>query len=119
ERFITPELKEQEALILEAEEKLTELEYELFVDIRLQVAGQIRRLQMVARLIAQLDVLATMARVSQEHQLVRPVFGDRSELSITDGRHPVVEKVLDRETPFIPNDTRIDREENRVLLVTG
>ncbi|RKD24308.1 DNA mismatch repair protein MutS [Ammoniphilus oxalaticus] len=119
ERFITPELKEQEGLILEAEEKLTELEYNLFIEIRSQVASHVRRLQSLAHRIAQLDVLASLAEVAQERQLVRPAFSARSELVIVEGRHPVVEKVLDRDTPFIPNDTVMDGEENRLLLVTG
>ena len=119
ERFITPELKEQEALILEAEDKLTELEYQLFVELRVQIASQIRRLQKLSNLIAQFDVVASLAQIAREHQLVRPTLNDRSDLFILEGRHPVVEKVLDRDTPFIPNDTEIDGKDNRLLLVTG
>jgi DNA mismatch repair protein MutS len=118
ERYVTPELKEQEVLILEAEEQLTDLEYQVFTDIREQVAAEVDRLQRVARQIAALDVLSTLAQVAQENRLVRPEITTGSSLRIKEGRHPVVERVL-KEQHFIANDTVMDEEENRLLLITG
>ncbi|RXT15199.1 DNA mismatch repair protein MutS [Ammoniphilus sp. CFH 90114] len=118
ERFVTPELKEKEALILEAEEKLTELEYQIFVDIRNQVAVEIARLQALAREVASLDVLSSLAEVAQEHRLVRPRIADQSSIAIVEGRHPVVERVLETES-FIANDTMLNDEDQRMLLITG
>jgi DNA mismatch repair protein MutS len=118
ERFITPELKEQEALILEAEEKLVELEYQLFTDIRSQIAEQIERLQKLAKQVAALDVLAAWGEVAQENRLVRPMIEDDASIVIKEGRHPVVERALES-SPFIANDTFLNDRENRMLLITG
>lgn len=118
ERYSTPELKEKEALILEAEEKSKNLEYELFVDVRNQVKKQIERLQNLAKVIAKIDVLQSFATVSEEYNYVRPSFSlDSQDVSIVKGRHPVVEKVMG-EQAYVPNDvTLID--ETAVLLITG
>ncbi len=118
ERFVTPELKEQEALILEAEEKLTELEYQLFLDIRTQVAQETVRLQELAKQVSSLDVLCSFAQIAQEYRLVRPRFSDDSTIAIREGRHPVVERVLKNES-FIANDTLLDHTDQRILLITG
>ncbi|NNV04937.1 DNA mismatch repair protein MutS [Geobacillus sp. C56-T2] len=117
ERFITPELKEKEALILEAEEKSIELEYELFVAIREQAKQYIPRLQTLAKAIAELDVLQSFAAVSDERRYVRPQFSTERVLAIQGGRHPVVEKVLGTQT-YVPNDCYMDRE-REMLLITG
>jgi DNA mismatch repair protein MutS len=118
ERFITPELKEKEALILEAEEKLVELEHELFSQIRNQLVLEVGRIQKLAKEIAAIDVLGALAVVAKEQNLVRPIFAADSEICIKAGRHPVVEKVLDQ-YQFIPNDTLLDTEKNRLMLITG
>jgi DNA mismatch repair protein MutS len=117
ERFITQELKEKEALILEAEEKSVELEYQLFVEIREQVKQFIPRLQKLAKIISQLDVLQCFATVSEERHYVKPHFSENRELFIKDGRHPVVEKVLSSQT-YVPNDCYMN-EEREMLLITG
>jgi DNA mismatch repair protein MutS len=117
ERFVTPELKEKEALILEAEEKIVELEYEIFVDIREQVKTYIPRLQSLAKIISELDVLQCFATVSEERRYCRPSFSNNRELYIKDGRHPVVEKVMDAQE-YVPNDC-VMNEERELLLITG
>ncbi|MBO8170919.1 MAG: DNA mismatch repair protein MutS [Bacillaceae bacterium] len=120
ERFVTPELKEKESLILEAEEKSVELEYQLFVELRDQIAEQIERIQQLAKQIAELDVLQSLATVSQENGFVRPQMRDASSgtYQIVEGRHPVVEAVL-RDESFVPNDVRLHRDEEQILLITG
>jgi len=116
ERFITPELKEKEALILEAEEKSVELEYDLFVNIRNQVKQYIERLQLLAKKISELDVLQCFAVISEERHYTRPSFSE-NELFIKDGRHPVVEKVMDSQE-YVPNDCYM-RDGRNILLITG
>ncbi|GAB7388342.1 DNA mismatch repair protein MutS [Bacillaceae bacterium] len=117
ERFVTRELKEKEALILEAEEKMVDLEYELFVEIRSKVAAEIPRLQSLANLLATLDVYQSFATVSAQRRFVRPEISETSRLRIEEGRHPVVEAVLDR--PFVANDASLDCHERQILLITG
>ncbi|KRK39715.1 DNA mismatch repair protein MutS [Levilactobacillus parabrevis ATCC 53295] len=117
ERFSTPELKEKEHLILEAEEKSTALEYKLFVDLREQVKKAITRLQKLAATIASLDVLQSFAVVSEDYHFVKPTLIAGHDLEITQGRHPVVEKVLGRQS-YVPNDVSMDDQTN-VLLITG
>lgn len=116
ERFVTPELKEKEALILEAEEKSVELEYNLFVDIRNQVKQFIDRLQLLAKKISELDVLQCFAVISEERHYVKPSFS-QNKLFIKDGRHPVVEKVMDSQE-YVPNDCYM-KEGRNILLITG
>ncbi|WP_126426584.1 DNA mismatch repair protein MutS [Brevibacillus marinus] len=118
ERFVTPELKEKEALILEAEEKMVELEYQLFVQIRSEIASHIPRLQALAEQVAAVDVLQSFATVSDERRYVRPQFSDQGELVIRDGRHPVVEAVLDKES-YVANDAELNQETRQILLITG
>jgi len=117
ERFITQELKEKEALILEAEEKSIDLEYELFVQIREQVKHYIPRLQQLAKIISELDVLQSFATVSEEQHYTKPRITEQRELFIKDGRHPVVEKVLGAQV-YVPNDCYMS-EERETLLITG
>lgn len=117
ERFSTPELKEKERLILEAEEKSVALEYQLFVDLREQVKQAITRLQKLAAAIASLDVLQSFAVVSEDYHFVKPTFQKGHVLKIKQGRHPVVEKVLGRQS-YVPNDVIMDQETN-ILLITG
>lgn len=116
ERFITPELKEKEQLILEAEEKIVELEYQLFLQIRDQVKVQIPEIQQTARIIAEMDVLQSFAEVSERYHYHRPVFSE-NRLYVKDGRHPVIEKVM-QEGAFVPNDILLDEGRN-FLLITG
>ena len=92
ERFITDELKEKETLILEAEEKIVQLEYDLFTALREEVKVFIPKLQHLAKVISELDVLQSFATVSEEEQFVKPVLTTKREIFIKDGRHPVVEK---------------------------
>ena len=117
ERFITPELKEKETLILEAEEKIVELEYQLFVDLREQVKQYIPRLQLLAKRISELDVLQCFATVSENRHYSKPQFSQTGELFMKDGRHPVVEKVMDSQE-YVPNDCFFN-DQRRMLLVTG
>ncbi|HEY8347062.1 MAG TPA: DNA mismatch repair protein MutS [Symbiobacteriaceae bacterium] len=118
ERFITPELKEMESAVLGADEKLVRLEYELFVNIRNRVAAQVTRIQKSARAVAELDALATFAEVASLYGYVRPVVDNSTVLEVKDVRHPVLERVMP-EGSFVPNDVRVDTQENRILLITG
>jgi DNA mismatch repair protein MutS len=117
ERFITPELKEKETLILEAEEKIVELEYQLFVDLREQVKQYIPRLQVLAKRLSELDVLQCFATVSENRHYSKPIFSKTTELFIKDGRHPVVEKVMDSQE-YVPNDCYLNAD-RQMLLITG
>lgn len=119
ERYVTPELKEKEVLILEAEEKMVGLESELFLQLRLEVADQLKRLQQLAEAIAAIDALQAMAAVSAAYRYVKPELCDeRDELLIEEGRHPVVEAIL-KNGAFMANDTRMSEEDGHVLLITG
>ncbi len=117
ERFVTPELKEKEALILEAEEKMTDLEYEMFARLRGEIAGQIPRLQQLAEGLATLDALQSFAEVSSERRYTRPAWSDGFDLLVEEGRHPVVEAVTDSGT-FIANDADLTTD-HPILLITG
>ncbi|WP_428985632.1 DNA mismatch repair protein MutS [Vagococcus lutrae] len=118
ERFITPELKEKESLILEAEEKSQQLEYELFLEVREAVKHEISRLQRLARAVAAVDVLQGFATVSEAYQYVRPEMVQNGQnLCIQDGRHPVVEKVMGHQS-YVPNDIEMS-EDTEILLITG
>ncbi|MFZ5807181.1 MAG: DNA mismatch repair protein MutS [Verrucomicrobiota bacterium] len=118
ERFITPELKEMEGKILGAEERARKLEYEIFLEIRDQIAQKTREIQATARALAQLDVLAGLAQLARLQCYVKPEIGKNDFLEITEGRHPVLEQQL-REEKFVPNDTRMDQENCRVMILTG
>ena len=114
ERFITPELKEKEALILQAEEKSMDLEYELFTDIREHVKEFIPRLQALAKMVSELDVLQCFATISEERSFVRPTFSDDRQMVIKEGRHPVVEKVMNFDR-YVPNDCVMNNEREILL----
>ena len=115
ERFISPILKEKETLILNSEEKIIELEYNLFIEIRNKVKKYIPSLQEIAKIISQIDVLCSFATVSEENNYVRPIITD-DEINIINSRHPVVEKVI--KTEFVSNDIIMDKKTN-ILLITG
>lgn len=117
ERFVTPELKEHERLINEAQLKRTEREYELFITIRERVKANISRLQKLARQVAQLDVLASLADVADNHRFVRPTFTDDNIINIKQGRHPVVEAILEA-GEFVANDVNLDQN-TAMQLITG
>ena len=116
ERYITPLLKEKEAMILGAEEKIINLEYNLFIEIRDKVRTYINRIQEIAKVIAEIDVLQSLTTISEENNYVRPILQTKREIFIKDNRHPVVEKVLDE--TFVPNDIIMD-ENTDILVITG
>ncbi|TKD71612.1 DNA mismatch repair protein MutS [Pseudalkalibacillus hwajinpoensis] len=117
ERFITPELKEKETLILEAEEKIVDLEYSLFANVREEVKAFIPQLQQLARKISELDVLQAFAVVSEENRFTKPVFSKERKVAVEGGRHPVVEKML-KGREYVANDVIMDRD-REILLITG
>lgn len=116
ERYVTAELKEMEAKILQAEEKIIDLEYELFVQLREEVKNDIPALQLLAKKISEIDVLQSLAQVSEEQHYTRPAFNP-TEIAIKNGRHPVVEKVL-TDSQYVENDIHMD-ENKQILLITG
>ena len=118
ERYITPELKELEDLILGAEDKLYSLEYNLFCELRDVIAQNILRIQQSARSLAGLDVFASLAYVAERNSYVKPVINKKGVIEIKDGRHPVVECMMKNDL-FIPNDTLLDNQKNRVSIITG
>ncbi|MFX3636650.1 MAG: DNA mismatch repair protein MutS [Candidatus Pristimantibacillus sp.] len=118
ERFVTPELKEKERLILEAEDKMVDLEYERFIELREHLSLQLHRLQRLAEVIAELDVYQSFAAVSAERRFTRPVINDQYDLSVEEGRHPVVEAVMEG-APFIANSTSLLKDQQSMLLITG
>ncbi|MGW6300541.1 DNA mismatch repair protein MutS [Peribacillus butanolivorans] len=117
ERYITPELKEKEALILQAEEKSIGLEYDLFLNLREEIKSYIPRLQDLAKGVSELDVLQCFATISEERHYVKPVFSENRRIVLKEGRHPVVEKVLQSQE-YVPNDCFMDSE-RELLLITG
>lgn len=118
ERFVTPELKEKEALILEAEEKMVDIEYELFTELRNRIAAEIPRLQRLAEVVAEADVYQSLASVSASNRFVKPVLTDGYDMRIQGGRHPVVEAVL-ADGSFIANDTVMTKQSGSTMLITG
>ena len=117
ERYITPELKEYEEKVLSADEKASELEYELFLQLRTSVQEASNRLQATADVLAQLDVLASLAELARQRSYARPELVDDVTLDIVDGRHPVLD-ITEPEGTFVPNDTQAG-EEGIILLITG
>ena len=117
ERFITPLLKEKEALILGAEEKIINLEYDLFVEIRDIIKKYIPDIQKLAHTLSEIDVLASLAVVAEENNYIKPLLNEDNIIDIKDGRHPVIEKVLtDKE--FVSNDILMDKNDT-IMLITG
>ena len=118
ERYITQELKDMEATILGASDRVCSLEYEIFQEVRSKVAENSERIQKVAALIATLDVYVSLASVAAKNKYVRPEVDDSSVVEIKDGRHPVVEQFV-KDEYFVPNDTNLDLAQNRIMLITG
>lgn len=118
ERYITPELKEMEAKILGAEEKLIALEYSLFIDIRDSVENEISRLQKTAFIISELDCLSSLCIVARENSYIKPMINHDGIIDIKAGRHPVVEKAM-KASSFVENDTYVDVKDNSLLIITG
>jgi DNA mismatch repair protein MutS len=116
ERYISPVLKEKESLILNAEEKIIDLEYELFNHIRDIVKNYIPKLQEASKVISEIDVMQSFATVTEENNYVRPILTTDRTLEIINDRHPVIEKVLN--VPFVPNDIKMDKNTD-ILLITG
>ena len=118
ERYITQELKDLEDLILGAEDKLYALEFELFSSIRDQVGAEVVRIQRTAKAVAALDVFASLALVAQRNNFVRPKINETGLIDIRNGRHPVVEQMIENDM-FIPNDTYLDNHKKRISIITG
>ena len=118
ERYITEELKNLENQILGAEEKVVNLEYNVFVEVRDKIEAQIERVQKSAGIIATLDCLCSLATVAEDQNYVRPEVDESGVLDIKDGRHPVIEKILPSGS-FVQNDTYLDESENRLAIITG
>jgi len=117
ERFITPELQEYETKVLNAEERIAELEYNLFLEVRGKISEETKRLQKIAVDIATLDVISSLAELASSRNYRRPVINRKDRIEIVEGRHPVIEMTNDE--PFIPNDTYLDRGDDQILIVTG
>ncbi len=118
ERFITQELKEMENKILSAKEKITQLEYEIFCDVKNEIATALHRIQNTASAVARLDVLCSFAEVAVKNNYIMPQVDYSNVIDIKDGRHPVVEKMLSNSL-FVPNDTYMDNDQNRLSIITG
>ncbi len=118
ERYTTPELKELEDKILNAEDKLIALEYELFADLREKIAAEVARIQQTAKAVARLDMYASLAYVADHNRFVRPQTNTQGIIDIKNGRHPVVEKMM-ADDSFVANDTYLDNDEHRLSIITG
>jgi len=117
ERFVTPELKEKESLILNCEDKMCALEHELFLEVMEAVSRENANIRRTAKTISELDCLQSLADVAVNYGYVRPEVNDGDKIEIFEGRHPVIEQAVS--TPFIPNDTRLDCDANRMIILTG
>jgi DNA mismatch repair protein MutS len=118
ERYITPELKELEDTILGAEDRLVSLEYELFRELREQIAGNVMRIRKTAKAVAKLDVFTSLALVAEQNNYCKPKINESGTIDIKGGRHPVVEKMISNGM-FIDNDTYLDNSKNRISIITG
>ena len=118
ERYITDELKQLEGRVLGAKDRLTALEYEVFCSVRNTIAGEVERIQKTAKAIAELDCLASLAQTAYENSYCCPVLNTDGIIEIKEGRHPVVETLLDGAV-FVPNDTLLDGDKNRCSIITG
>ncbi|WP_433939330.1 DNA mismatch repair protein MutS [Paenibacillus lautus] len=118
ERYVTPELKEKEGLILEAQEKMVDLEYALFTELRDKLNTQVSRLQKLAERIAEIDVYQSLAAVSAEYRFVKPELSEGYDYIVEGGRHPVVEAVM-KDSSFIANATDLRKDGSSILLITG
>ncbi len=118
ERYITQELKELESRILYARDKINETEYKVFEQVRLKVAENLPKIVKSANIIANLDVIRSLAEVAASNNFVKPIVDEKSKITIKEGRHPVVE-ALAKDQPFVPNDVILDNGENMVAIITG
>jgi DNA mismatch repair protein MutS len=118
ERYTTPRLKELEDTILNAEDKLNTLEYDMFCKIRDDIAAQLERIQITAKAIARLDVFASLSIVAEQNHYVRPTLNEKGVIDIKDGRHPVVEKMIDHDM-FVANDTYLNNGNHCISVITG
>jgi len=118
ERFVTPELKEYEEKVLGAEDRIKELEYNLFQGVREAAAAQGERIARTADRLASLDVLVSLAELAHDRGYCRPEMHEGTEMNVTDGRHPVIEEMYSAER-FVPNDTLLDNGENQLIIITG
>ncbi len=118
ERYTTPKLKELEDTILNAEDKLNTLEYDMFCKIRDDIASQLERIQKTAKAVARLDVFASLSVVAEQNHYVRPSLNDKGVIDIKDGRHPVVEKMIDHDM-FVANDTYLNNGNHCISVITG
>ncbi len=118
ERYTTEKLKELEDVVLGAEDKLFNLEYQLFCEVRDQIFTQLNRIQQTARAVAMVDMITALAYVAEKYNYVRPSLNQKGVLHIKDGRHPVIEQMIDHDM-FIANDTYLDQEEHRLVIITG
>lgn len=119
ERYITPELKEYEDKILNAEEQIFSIEQRMFNELVLAAGEYVAAIQQNARVLSVLDVLSSFARVAQKNKYVRPIISDNKSLIIKDGRHPVIEQQLPPGEPYIPNDIFLDDETQQIIIITG
>jgi DNA mismatch repair protein MutS len=119
ERFITPELKEYEDKILNAEENIANLEYQLFDQVRLEAASETEAIQENAKLTAMLDCYQSFAECADEYKYVRPQLDESDSLDIIDGRHPVVERILPPGEKFTPNNSRLSSSDDQIIILTG
>src|SRR5690606_9242913 len=119
ERYITEELKDYEAKILGAEERIQQIEQEVYEQFLMWSAQYIQPVQLNATIVAQLDCLQSFAQIAIDNQYVKPEFRDDFVLDIKDGRHPVIEKQLPADTPFIANDVYLDNETQQIIMITG
>jgi DNA mismatch repair protein MutS len=117
ERFTTPELRDWEKKVLGADERIVQLETELFTDVCRQIAAETKRIQLTARALAALDVLASFAETAARRRYARPLLHDTDELEIVQGRHPVIEAFIDE--PFVPNSVYLNNSTDRLLIITG
>ncbi len=117
ERYTIAELKEIEDAIVGADEKIAELEYKLFMEIIEKITSELERIQFASYVIATIDVLQSLAEVADKNNYVKPIINNKGFINIVDGRHPVVEKLADE--TFVPNDTCLDLDENRLSIITG
>ena len=118
ERYISPQLKEFEAKVLGAEERIKNLEYELFIDIREKLYKEIEPIQQYVEVVAVIDVLANLAQLAYKNNYAKPKFNDEGYIDIKQSRHPVIEKIL-KDEEFIPNDVQMNNKDNQISLITG
>ena len=118
ERYMTPKLKELEDTILNAEDKLNTLEYDVFCKVRDDIAKELERIQKTAKAVARLDVFASLSVVAEQNHYVRPALNEKGVIDIKDGRHPVVEKIIDHDM-FVANDTYLNNSNHCIAVITG